>query len=53
MQAQKFKSFITTAIFNEGYNAILKIMDRLNIVLGRKCHFCGELTTKSDSRVAA
>jgi len=31
-------AFIATVIFNEGYDAILKIMDTLDIVLGRECH---------------
>jgi len=31
-------AFIATVIFNESYDAILKIMDTLDIVLGRECH---------------
>lgn len=30
-------AFIAAGIFNEGYNAILQIMDRLEIVIGQQC----------------
>jgi len=42
-------TFIVTAIFNEDYNAILKIMDTLDIVLSRECHCMRRSTRKSDS----